>query len=486
MAGITLDLELSPAQAGRLLRVPALAGHRAGRARSQRVETIWHDTPAGDLAARGLALSERRLGRARTWRLAALHASPPGTVPPILAEAPSPEALGHALPAPLLPVVACAGTLRTLPLDAAGTGIMALSVLDGRLRAVAEEHAVCRVRLHGVADPALALALAETLDLPAPPDTLAAAALAIAGRSIPPAPPPPLDADQSVSAAFAALMARQLGVLLRLAPRAEAGDGTEPVHQMRVALRRLRSAMALFRRAVDCPQLAALKPGLKTIGQYLGPARDWDVFAEGTGRAVLDAFPEERAVARLQEAVARKRADSYAALAAYLRGPGFRALGIRLAWVAAARPWDDLPPADAAQATARARPLAEFAARALNRRMAHVQEPDGGDPAQLPAEALHALRIQAKRLRYAAEFFAPLYPPRPVRRFVRRVSVLQDRLGQLNDGTVAAGLMAALGAAERSYAAGVVRGYVAASHPRARVKALRAWEKVRKLPPFWE
>ncbi|HET9020195.1 MAG TPA: CHAD domain-containing protein, partial [Acetobacteraceae bacterium] len=467
-------------------RLPALAAHRSGRARSQGVETIWHDTPAGDLAAQGLALSERRLGRVRIWRLAALHAVPPGTVAPILAEGATAEALGHPLPAPLLPVAACAGTLRTLPLDPATSGAAALSLLDGRLRAVAEEHPVCRVRLHGVAEPALAVALAEALELTAAPGTLGAAALAVAGRVVPPAPPPPLAPGQNVSEAFAGLIARQLGVLLRLAPRAEAGDGTEPVHQMRVALRRLRSAMALFRRAVDCPQLAALKPELKEIGQRLGPARDWDVFADGTGRAVLDAFPEERAVARLQEAVARKRADSYAALAAYLRGPGFRTLGIRLAWVAAARPWEDLPPADEAQAAARARPLADFAARALARRMAHVQQPDGGDPAHLPAEALHALRIQAKRLRYAAEFFAPLYPPRPVRRFVRRVSVLQDRLGQLNDGTVAAGLMAALGGAERSYAAGVVRGYVAASHPRARVKALRAWDKVRKLSPFWE
>ena len=485
MSGVTLDLDLPPAQAARLGRLPALVAHRSGRARRTAVEVVWHDTPEGALAAEGLALSERRIGRDRMWRLSALHAAPPGTAPAILAEAGTQEALGRPLPAPLLPVAACAGTLRTLPLDPAGAAATALTVLEGRLRAVTEELPVCRVRLHGVTDPSLPFALAASLGAAAAERTLAAAALEVAGRSVPPAPPPPMEPGQSVSEACAALMGRQLAVLLRLAPRAAAREGTEAVHQMRVALRRLRSAMMLFRRAVDCPHLVALKPELKALGQRLGPARDWDVFAEGTGRAVLEAFPDEQAVLRLQDAVARKRADSYTALATYLRGPEFRALGIRLAWMAAARPWEDLPPVDEVQAAARARPLGDFAARALARRMAHVQDP-GGDPAQLPAEALHALRIQAKRLRYAAEFFAPLYPPRPVKRFVRRVTLLQDRLGHLNDGSVAAGLMAALGGAERSYAAGVVRGFVAASHPRAKTKALRAWDRVRRLNPFWE
>ncbi|MDA8247624.1 MAG: CHAD domain-containing protein [Rhodospirillales bacterium] len=485
MTGATLDLDLPPAQAARLARLPALAAHRAGRARSVAVDLVWHDTPDGRLAAAGLALCERRIGRVRNWRLAALAAAPAATAPAVRAEGESPAALGHPLPAPLLPVAACAGRLRTLPLDAAGAGAAAITVLEGRLRAVAGEHPVCRVRLHGVTDPTLPLTLAGTLGLAAAADTLAAAALAVAGRAVPPPPPPALAAGQSVSAAFAVLLARQLAALLRLAPHAVAGDGTEPVHQMRVALRRLRSAMTLFRRAVDCPALAALKPELKALAHRLGPARDWDVFAEGTGRAVAAAFPEERAVARLQDAVARQRAGSYAALSAFLHGAEFRRLGIRLAWIAATRPWEDLPPADDAQAAARMRPLEDFAARALARRLARVQEPEG-DPADLPAEALHALRIQAKRLRYAAEFFAPLYAPRPVRRFVRRVSVLQDRLGHLNDGTVAAALMAALGNTERSYAAGVVHGFVAASLPRARVKALRAWQRVRRLPPFWE
>ncbi len=479
-----LDLDLPPAQAARLARLPALAAHRAGRARSIAVEMVWHDTPDGALAASRLALCRHRLGRAHIWRLTALHADPPGTPARVLAEADAPTALGRTLPAPLLPVAACAGRLRTLPLDPAGAGAAALSVLEGRLRAVADEHPVCRVRLHGVADPTLARTLAGALGLTAATATLAEAALAVAGRALPAPDPPPLTAAQSVSEAFAALLARQAGALLRLAPRAAAGDGMEPVHQMRVALRRLRSAQKLFFRAVDCPALQALTPELQALSRHLGAARDWDVFGAGTGRAVGEAFPDDPAVARLLAAAARKRAASYAALAAFLHGPEFRALGISLAWLAAHRPWEALPPADAAQAEARAQPLAAFAARALAKRLGHVRD-HGADLGGLKPEELHALRIQAKRLRYVAEFFAPLYPPRPVKRFLRRVTALQDRLGEFNDGAVAAALMAALGGTERGYAAGVVRGYVAAAHADAAEKVAGAWRRFRRLGAFW-
>jgi triphosphatase len=108
----------------------------------------------------------------------------------------------------------------------------------------------------------------------------------------------------------------------------------------------------------------------------------------------------------------------------------------------------------------------------------------GPDIAGLPAADLHAIRLQAKRLRYASEFFAPLFPGRETRRFIRRLAVLQDQLGHLNDTRVAADLLAELGA-ERGFAAGVVRGWVAAGAAGARSRAGRAWHRLRKLEPFW-
>ena len=63
--------------------------------------------------------------------------------------------------------------------------------------------------------------------------------------------------------------------------------------------------------------------------------------------------------------------------------------------------------------------------------------------------------------------------------------MLQERLGHLNDGAVAAGLMAELGAA-RGYAGGVVRGFVAAQAAGARSRIGRSWRKFHRLDPFWD
>ena len=69
---------------------------------------------------------------------------------------------------------------------------------------------------------------------------------------------------------------------------------------------------------------------------------------------------------------------------------------------------------------------------------------------------------------------------------MRRVTRLQDSLGELNDGVVAAGLMAELGDAQRGYAAGVVRGYVAAAHRDGAARVARAWRRFRRLGAFWD
>ena len=109
----------------------------------------------------------------------------------------------------------------------------------------------------------------------------------------------------------------------------------------------------------------------------------------------------------------------------------------------------------------------------------------GRDLAALPLPALHELRKDCKRLRYAAEFFLPLFPEKPARRFVKRLSALQEELGTLNDGATAAGLMAHLGRAERIHAAGLVEGFVAAGATASRARIGHAWKRFRRAEPFW-
>jgi CHAD domain-containing protein len=163
-----------------------------------------------------------------------------------------------------------------------------------------------------------------------------------------------------------------------------------------------------------------------------------------------------------------------------------------LGTLAAARPWEwaAVAPADPAAEEKRAELLSNsldgYAARVLDKRLEALLEP-GADIVDLPPTALHAIRLHGKRMRYAAEFFAPLFPGHGARRFIRRLTVLQERLGHLNDGEVASDLIAQLGLTNgaRSYAAGVVRGFVAARSGGARAQIDESWRKFRKLEPFW-
>jgi triphosphatase len=89
-----------------------------------------------------------------------------------------------------------------------------------------------------------------------------------------------------------------------------------------------------------------------------------------------------------------------------------------------------------------------------------------------------------KRLRYAAEFFAPLFPGKQASRFIRRLAVLQERLGLFNDTAVAEALLRDLNSTP-GHAAGLVLGFTAARGARSRPKIADAWVRLRRVDPFW-
>lgn len=488
---IALDLLLHPDDVARFARVPEVAALSTGRPRTAALEIVWHDTPGAALAEMGLSLTETRLGSQRLCRLEAAQRWP-ALQPATVAEAATIAGLADALPSPLAPMAALQGQQRSFRLVAEAP-VSGIELWSGTLRAVTAEHPAARLRLHGAPDAVfdLAAALARPLRLSVGGVPLATEALALGHPHSKPRPPAPptLEPGLSVSEAFASVVGRLTAIMLHHAPAAAAAEAPEPVHQMRVALRRLRSAMSLFARATWCAELDAAKEQLRPLAAALGPARDWDVFTAGTGHKVGLAFTEERAVTRLLAAAERQRVASYQALCETLDSAGFRVLTVTLARLALTRPWERMPdgePMDADRAEMLAMDLRHYAERALSRRFRHARAA-GEDAAALTLADLHALRIQCKRLRYAAEFFAPLFPGNGTKRFIRRLSALQERLGHLNDGAVASGLVAALGSAagERALAAGVVRGFVAAQTGDVRADAERSWRKFQDNKPFW-
>ncbi len=567
-----LTLLLPPAEAARPRRLPVVKAALTGRARAQAVRIVWHDSLDRALGRRGLALAEQR----GTWRLErhrpdATESWPPATDHRLIRQAEGLAALrdapegADALPDATTAVAAFEGRRTVFPLCIEGAPV-SMTVLDGVLRAVTAERPATRLILAGAEAPvlSLALSLAESLTLAVPTRSLAADALCLAdGTTAPPrrsgAPSLPHDGF-SVREAFGHILGHLTDVMLYLAPIvADPDTGPEPVHQLRVAVRRARSALSVFPPVEDNPSLTRAAIGLKQLGRILGPARDWDVFMTETVPPVEAALPDHAGLHVLLRAGARRRQAARATLDAYLSSPGFRVLTIELACFAAGAAPAEVPVTDARRLdnpllrdiltqggraghadadrddlradrgdlkkvgadAASAEPVGADAAAseagvaALGRTPAEWAEPVPASPGQdmpsptlaefaasvlrkrwkrlrnvgkalegLDDSALHGLRLKAKRLRYAAEFFAPLFPQKPTARFIRRLAVLQERLGLFNDTTVAQALLRELNT-KPGYAAGLVLGFTAARGARARPKIAAAWARFRRRDPFW-
>ena len=252
---------------------------------SRPVSCVWHDTPDGALRRTGLCLC----ATAELWRLERLR---PGDGSR-MAGHPASAILGRGRsPAALRPDAARrrrpGRRLRGPPPRLSPPAPTSKSC-TARLRGVVAERKSCRLTLAAPA-PALAAAGAGprwrrcASPSPAPASPLEAVAVARGGAPPPRHPARPAWTGQTVRQprprANHRPPARRPAALDRPLPRTAE---PEAVHQARVATRRLRSALSLYKRATACPELEALAPRSKHCAARLGAARDWDVFLEGTG-----------------------------------------------------------------------------------------------------------------------------------------------------------------------------------------------------------
>lgn len=245
------------------------------------------------------------------------------------------------------------------------------------------------------------------------------------------------------------------GVLLREA------DSQDALHQLRVAVRRLRSAMSTFKAVAEDDRFRPLKAELKWLTSACDEARDLDVFAQ-------DNSP-------LAPKVAGARAQAHAKAAAAVASKRFRDLVLETtAWVETGA-WRE---GKRGQRSAR-----DFAAKALDRRAKRLLKP-GQDLKALDDAGRHRARIAAKQLRYAAEAFAPLFTAEPGRRFIKKLKALQDTLGALNDAAVAQVLVARLAASD-SRAARDLLAARAARRPKTLKVAAKQMKVLAEAKPFW-
>jgi CHAD domain-containing protein len=292
--------------------------------------------------------------------------------------------------------------------------------------------------------------------------------------------PAHLHARMSPDEAFRITLSDCLAQMTANAATVRAGRSVEGLHQLRVGFRRLEVALGAFAREFGKDWLEELRGRAKVLSSRLGPARDLDVFigerldraVEAEERALLDPL---RARAETARAAAWKQAHDCVA------GADFALFLDDVAGLAASR----LPLAgDRRLPKVSRRILARQQKRALKRGRA-AQSRDEGD--------LHRLRIALKKLRYTAEFFAPLYEKNKVKRYLGKVRKLQEHLGEINDiahvRATLSNLMRDGGAKKNSdlgFAAGMVAGWYRAHRPRLAKQALKRWNRFRKIKPFWD
>lgn len=226
------------------------------------------------------------------------------------------------------------------------------------------------------------------------------------------------------------------------------GGEAEFIHQARVALRRLRSAIKLFAPLLPPEFVAAYGQTWQTLAGSLGDARNWDVFLEETLPPIAEAFPDHKDVKRLRKAAqaraksARKSVIGLLAVSEYPR--------LLLEFTAAIYTLGDTLPM----------PLTDFARQQIASHAKKARKLATRDGELCPAER-HKMRIAFKKLRYTLEFFAPLLPQRHLKAYLAALTQLQDELGLINDHVTAETLIAE---ALKERPVGPVHGWVAGRH----------------------
>lgn len=273
-------------------------------------------------------------------------------------------------------------------------------------------------------------------------------------------PPAPRNTSQ-----LQAFFARQYREILLHDPGTRLGDDPDDLHDLRVAVRRLRAILKVAAPPLDEDWADALRDELKWLGNALGGVRDLDVLLAHL-RTEQETFPRDEAHAfgSLLIRLERERSEKRRALLNVMRSPRYGALLDRLE-EAARRP-----------RTRAARPRVEKVAAREFRKLRKAVGKLGEDPSN---EELHRARIKGKRARYAAELAAPS-AGKKAEKVVSTAKVFQDVTGEHQDAVVAVERLHELageGTQEGAFAAGRIAEREEVRKRAARADLPKAWRK---------
>ncbi|MBE5315183.1 MAG: CHAD domain-containing protein [Xanthomonadales bacterium] len=495
---IELKLAVDPAGLKRLLRAPDLQRIARGPARSESLDSTYFDTATLDLTRAGLALRLRKRGRSWVQTLktrgssqAGLHArgeyetaAPGGRIDleALCALEGVAELLLPFRDSELKPLFTTAFRRSRFDVNLEDGGIAELAFDLGEIRAEGSIDPISEIEIElksGAPRELYALAREllrlEPLQLDNRSKAQRGFALLAPIEPIPAkATAPSLDAGTPAQHACATLLASALEQLEANESGVIAAHDPEYLHQARVALRRLRALLRLFSPLLTLGEIDALKPRLRAVGQALGACRDWDVLCTETLPRLGAGMTRPEALEALAQAVRARRLAAQATVRECLAARDYTDLKLALGALIAelAQPTGESAPA-----------LIDFARERLRKaarrvRRCHAQH----DPACI--DSLHGLRIEVKKLRYACDVLGSVFGERPLRRYVRHLSALQQLLGDFNDAAVARQRVATLEGIE-PFARGVLEGYAAARTEAARDALPAAWTEFEQARRFW-
>jgi len=268
----------------------------------------------------------------------------------------------------------------------------------------------------------------------------------------------------------------------------------EGLHQMRVGLRLLHVALNAFGEEFRTPALKELRKRTKAFTDTIASARDLDVFLGELFEEPAKAGNQSEAFSILESRAEEARLAAWDQAMASVSSTEFSVFLDDVAAAAETHSWVSKALGSTAYKAHFAvdAPVRPTAARMLDEHLIRVSK-RGRHMRTLDERDRHRLRIALKKLRYAAEFFAPLYKKKHVRKYLRRLKELLEDLGALNDVVTVRATLTRLTQEDSGkrlnpdicFAAGMINGWHSQRAHTLGESAVRHWEKFKKIDPFW-
>ena len=296
-----------------------------------------------------------------------------------------------------------------------------------------------------------------------------------------------IDPAMSVGDSFAAIAQPCVAHVLASADYAYKSSDPEGIHELRVSVRRMRAAFAVFRGAMPKNYRFRIGDELRVLQRKLGMAREWDVLVEETIASMPQRLRKQRSSEELILIAQTKRLEGYKKAHAAMRNTHYTDVLLRLgSWIESQFGLGAPPTRERKwMRNVLARPAPRFASEVM-RDYHDKARKLGKEIRKLDRVEFHRLRIRIKKLRYATEFFGSIWPG--TKRYLSALKDLQQVLGALHDATVAEMLVAHLktGGGDAKFATAPVNRWLISCQRCDRKEAMELWGRFAKRKLFWE